>query len=124
MQMRLFRAQRNYYIAGFSLFLLLVIKKLTSVITTNALLETARAEAVRQAEVTAADVTAGGGGDTLEVRDLKKALETSKKETEAAKKEVLVLKRRSESIARDYDRLMEKDKGEKKKTSSMFGWKK
>ena len=61
---------------------------------------------MRQAEVTAADVTAGGGGDTLEVRDLKKALETSKKETEAAKKEVLVLKRRSESIARDYDRLI------------------
>ena len=36
MQMRLFRAQRNYYIAGFALFLLLVIKKLISLITANA----------------------------------------------------------------------------------------
>jgi len=126
MQMRLFRAQRNYYIAGFALFLLLVIKKLISLVTANAGLQTARAVAVRQAEAAAGDVTGGGGGggDSLEIRNLKKCLETSQKEAEAAKKEVLVLKRRSESIARDYDRLMEKDKVEKKKTNSMFGWKK
>lgn len=124
MQMRLFRAQRNYYIAGFALFLLLVIKKLISLITANAGLQTARAVAVRQAEAAAGDVTGGVTGDSQELRNLKKALATSQKEAEAAKKEVLVLKRRSESIARDYDRLMEKDKVEKKKTNSMFGWKK
>jgi len=124
MQMRLFRAQRNYYIAGFALFLLLVIKKLISLITANAGLQTARAVAVRQAEAAGdvEDVT----GDSLEMRNLKKALETSKREAEAAKKEVLVLKRQSESIAREYDRLTEeKDKEEKKrKNVSMFGWRK
>ena len=66
--------------------------------------QTARAVAVRQAEAAAGDVTGGGTGDSQELRNLKKALATSQKEAEAAKKEVLVLKRRSESIARDYDR--------------------
>ena len=36
MQMRLFRAQRNFFIAGFALFLLLVIKKLVSLTSANA----------------------------------------------------------------------------------------
>ena len=100
--------------------------------------QTARAEAVREAETTAGEVT-GGTGDRLEMRNLEKALESSQKEAEAAKKEVLFLKRKCESIARDYDRLikskylnhyllptirlMENDKVEKKKTNSMFGWK-
>ena len=44
MQMRLFRAQRNYYIAGFALFLLLVIKKLISLITANAGLQVKSSE--------------------------------------------------------------------------------
>ena len=68
--------------------------------------QTARAVAVRQAE----DVTGGGSGDdkdSLELGNLKRALETSQKEAEAAKKEVLALKRRSESIARDYDRFIQ-----------------
>ena len=34
--MRLFRAQRNFYIAGFALFLCLVIKRLVSLISANA----------------------------------------------------------------------------------------
>ena len=33
------------------------------------------------------------------------ALETSRREAEEAKQEILTLKRRSESVARDYDRL-------------------
>ena len=69
---------------------------------------------MRQAGPTDGDVgdgrVGGGGGgegtaDSLELRNLKKALETSQKEAETAKKEVLALKRRTESIARDYDRL-------------------
>ena len=70
--------------------------------------QTARAVAVGQAGPSDGDVGDGRGGETgesLEMRNLKKALETSQKEAEAAKKEVLALKRRSESIARDYDRL-------------------
>ena len=34
-QMRLFRAQRNFYIVGFTLFLCLVIKRLLQLIITN-----------------------------------------------------------------------------------------
>merc|ERR1719500_987599 len=42
MHMRLFRAQRNFYIAGFALFLFLVIKKVVSLISANAGLQAAK----------------------------------------------------------------------------------
>ena len=42
-QMRLFRAQRNFYIVGFTLFLCLVIKKLLELIIANDNIEVSRA---------------------------------------------------------------------------------
>ena len=36
MHMRLFRAQRNFYISGFALFLCLVIKRMVALISANA----------------------------------------------------------------------------------------
>ena len=43
-QMRLFRAQRNFYIVGFTLFLCLVIKKLLELIIANDNIEVSKAE--------------------------------------------------------------------------------
>ena len=64
-----------------------------------------------------------GEGDNNEVRRMKQALEVARKEAEAAKRELLILKKRSESVARDYDKLAELEleaKAEKKR--SVFNW--
>ena len=49
-QMRLFRAQRNFYISGFSLFGLFIIKRLTSLISQQAMLKANAEASRRQAE--------------------------------------------------------------------------
>ncbi len=49
MHMRLFRAQRNFYISGFALFLCLVIRRLVGLISTGATLEAEKEAAMKQA---------------------------------------------------------------------------
>lgn len=71
----------------------------------------------------AAEAVMAGEGDNNEVRRMKQALEVARKEAEAAKRELLILKKRSESVARDYDKLAELEleaKAEKKR--SVFNW--
>eukprot|EP00092_Neocalanus_flemingeri_P008365 GFUD01009021.1.p1 GENE.GFUD01009021.1~~GFUD01009021.1.p1 ORF type:complete len:227 (+),score=102.66 GFUD01009021.1:67-747(+) len=121
MHMRLFRAQRNFYIAGFALFLFLVIKKVVSLISDNAGLEAEKEAAMKQAESAsrAAEslMAAAGDGSTdkTEANNLKEALEKANKEAEAAKKDVASMKSQSESLAKEYERLMEeKDRLERK----------
>lgn len=48
--MRLFRAQRNFYIAGFSIFLTLVIRRLVILISAQAQLLAQSEASLRQAE--------------------------------------------------------------------------
>jgi len=110
MHMRLFRAQRNFYIAGFALFLFLVIKKLVSLISANAGLQAAKEAAMKQAESAsrAAESLMTSAGDTTtdtnDVNELKEALEKARKEADAAKKDVNSMKSQSESLAKEYDR--------------------
>lgn len=120
MHMRLFRAQRNFYIAGFALFLCLVIKRLVGLISANAGLQAEKEAAMKQAESAsrAAEMfmkdggSAGEGGD---VKDLKAELEKAKQEAESAKKDMNSMKSQSESLAKEYDRLMEeKDRLQRK----------
>eukprot|EP00091_Calanus_sinicus_P003123 TRINITY_DN13280_c0_g1_i1.p1 TRINITY_DN13280_c0_g1~~TRINITY_DN13280_c0_g1_i1.p1 ORF type:complete len:204 (-),score=73.78 TRINITY_DN13280_c0_g1_i1:48-659(-) len=88
MHMRLFRAQRNFYIAGFALFLFLVIKRLVSLISANAGLQAAKEAAMKQAESAsrAAETLMAAGGnesaDAEDVKDLKEALENALKEAD------------------------------------------
>merc|ERR1711973_1009040 len=122
MHMRLFRAQRNFYIAGFALFLCLVIKRLVSLISANAGLQAEKDAAMKQAESAsrAAEMFMkdGGSGDSAgsgDVAEMKAELEKAKKEAEAAKKDMNSMKSQSESLAKEYDRLMEeKDKLQRK----------
>jgi len=119
MHMRLFRAQRNFYIAGFALFLCLVIKRLVSLISANAGLQAEKEAAMKQAESAsrAAEslMKASDNGEPADVTELKEALEQAKKEADAAKKDVESMKSQSESLAKEYDRLMEeKDRLERK----------
>merc|ERR1712228_257596 len=64
MHMRLFRAQRNFYIAGFALFLCLVIKRLVGLISANAGLQAEKEAAMKQAESAsrAAETLMASGG--------------------------------------------------------------
>lgn len=48
--MRLFRAQRNFYISGFAIFLTLVIRRLITLISTQALLLAQSEASLRQAQ--------------------------------------------------------------------------
>jgi len=122
MHMRLFRAQRNFYIAGFALFLCLVIKRLVGLISANAGLQAEKDAAMKQAESAsrAAEMFMkdGGSGDSAgsgDVAEMKAELEKAKKEAEAAKKDMNSMKSQSESLAKEYDRLMEeKDRLQRK----------
>jgi len=122
MHMRLFRAQRNFYIAGFALFLCLVIKRLVGLISANAGLQAEKDAAMKQAESAsrAAEMFMkdGGTGDSAgsgDVAEIKAELEKAKKEADAAKKDMNSMKSQSESLAKEYDRLMEeKDRLQRK----------
>jgi len=121
MHMRLFRAQRNFYIAGFALFLCLVIKRLVGLISANAGLQAEKEAAMKQAESAsrAAETLMASGGSTdanpADIKELKEALAKAEKEAEVAKKDVASMKTQSESLAKEYDRLMEeKDRLERK----------
>jgi len=120
MHMRLFRAQRNFYIAGFALFLCLVIKRLVGLISANAGLQAEKDAAMKQAESAsrAAETFMKSGNIDSEPADLtemKEELAKAQKEAESAKKDRDSMKNQSESLAKEYDRLMEeKDKLERK----------
>lgn len=118
MQMRLFRAQRNFYISGFALFLCLVIKKLVSLLSKNATLDAEKEAAMKQA--TAASRAAESlidGADLGGKKDseLEKELKEAREELRKAKKDVESMTAQSKSLSSEYDRLLEeKDKLERK----------
>lgn len=120
--MRLFRAQRNFYIAGFALFLCLVIKRMVSLISANATLQAETEAAMKQAQSASRAAEAllkndgGAGGDSSpQLKELKAALDKAEAERAKAMKDVESMKSQSENLAAEYDRLMaEKDKLEKK----------
>jgi len=119
MHMRLFRAQRNFYIAGFALFLCLVIKRLVGLISANAGLQAEKDAAMKQAESASRaaemfmkDGSPAGDGASSE---LAAELEKAKKDAETARKDMNSMKSQSESLAKEYDRLMEeKDRLQRK----------
>ncbi len=81
MHMRLFRAQRNFYISGFALFLCLVIKRLVGLISTSATLEAEKEAAMKQAASAsraAETLMDSGDGDSKQVKELQKELKDTK----------------------------------------------
>jgi len=117
MHMRLFRAQRNFYISGFALFLCLVIKRIVSLITENAGLDIEKEAAMKQAQSAsrAAETLMGESGDKKEKdSELEKKLKSTENELSKALKNVESMKSQSENLTKEYDRLMEeKDKLER-----------
>ncbi|XP_055624618.1 B-cell receptor-associated protein 31 isoform X1 [Toxorhynchites rutilus septentrionalis] len=123
--MRLFRAQRNFYISGFAIFLSLVIRRLVSLITTQAQLLAQAEASMKQAQsATAAarsmmnqqKIEAETGdkpkpsapsADEVNVDELKKRVAELEGELARERKDKEAMKSQSESLNREYDRLTE-----------------
>ncbi|XP_053679478.1 B-cell receptor-associated protein 31 [Anopheles nili] len=121
--MRLFRAQRNFYISGFAIFLSLVIRRLVSLISGQAVLLAQAEASMKQAQsATSAartlmnqqkgdDKSADGkgkpAGDGATTDDLKKKVADLEQELAKERKDKEAMKSQSESLNREYDRLTE-----------------
>ncbi|VDM60500.1 unnamed protein product [Angiostrongylus costaricensis] len=104
--MRLFRAQRNFYISGFALLLFLVIKRIMGLISRGAQLEAASEAAMRQAEsaTKAAKTLMNASGDS-EVAELNRKIEELGTELKKAQTDRDTLLKQAESLQTEYDRV-------------------
>ncbi|XP_062559997.1 B-cell receptor-associated protein 31 isoform X2 [Armigeres subalbatus] len=121
--MRLFRAQRNFYISGFAIFLSLVIRRLISLITSQAQLLAQSEASMKQAQsATAAarsllsqqkkedetgDKPKPSAPSADEADELKKRVAELESELVRERKDKEAMKSQSESLNREYDRLTE-----------------
>ncbi|KAG4072358.1 hypothetical protein HA402_004290 [Bradysia odoriphaga] len=125
--MRLFRAQRNFYITGFSIFLILVIRRLVMLISTQATLLAQSEASMRQAQSasTAARTLLSQQKDKeneadkddetaeaqklrwLKIGELKNKLRELTAELDRERKDKEAMKSQSESLNKEYDRLTE-----------------
>ncbi|XP_054016334.1 B-cell receptor-associated protein 31 [Hylaeus anthracinus] len=124
--MRLFRAQRNFYISGFALFLWLVIRRLVTLISTQATLLAQSEAAMRQAQSATTTARSLLSQKTVEesaqndsnqahnkaVSELKnqlKELQVKNQEFEnqitKEKKDKEAIKTQAASLAKEYERL-------------------
>lgn len=129
--MRLFRAQRNFYISGFALFLSLVIRRLCTLITDQATLLAQSEAAIRQAQSAssaaktllaqrgAGEVAQNNSNDDKEVAALQEKVKDLEVKLAHEIKDKLALKNQSENLSKEYDRLTEEySKMQKKVTVS------
>lgn len=124
--MRLFRAQRNFYISGFALFLLIVIRRLIESTSQLATLLAQSEANLRQAknasQAARSFMEKQGAGDEQvkkEHEELKSKVDLLEKELVREKKDKEALKSQAESLHKEYDRLAEEhSKLEKKLTVS------
>jgi len=130
--MVLFRAQRNFYITGFSLFLVFVIRRLMTLMASQASLAASADAALKQAKsasdtarklLSEQDKSEDGNNEVKkELQKLEVELAETKKDHTKALKEIEAIKSQSEGLSREYDRLMEEhDKVSKKLAISEGG---
>uniref|UniRef100_A0A8C0JIA3 Endoplasmic reticulum transmembrane protein n=1 Tax=Chelonoidis abingdonii TaxID=106734 RepID=A0A8C0JIA3_CHEAB len=135
--MKLFRAQRNLYLAGFSLLLSFLLRRLVTLISQQASLLASNAAFRKQAEgasdaakrymedndqlkqvgqagVDVGERPAEGPGATeqnealqAELKQLKEELATSKRAAEKAESEALAMRKQAQGLTQEYDRLLE-----------------
>jgi len=128
--MKLFRAQRNFYIAGFALFLCLVIRRLVVLIGSQATLEAQAEASLKQGRGAAEharqlmDQLSSTGGDKRdnlkdenegnkrlekqenELRKLRQELAETKEEMIRYKVNCDSMKKQAEAVSEEYDRLL------------------
>lgn len=116
--MRLFRAQRNFYISGFAIFLVLVIRRLVTLISAQANLLAQSEASMKQAQsATAAARTLMAEKSTekakeatedstlTELNELRKKVQELTADLNREKKDKEALKSQAESLNKEYDRL-------------------
>lgn len=104
--MRLFRAQRNFYISGIALFLSFVIKRFIALMTVQASLAAQSEASMKQAKSASEAAKSllkskddGGAAESKELAALRKELEAAVADRNA-------IKSQAESVSKEYDRLM------------------
>ncbi|XP_014676001.1 PREDICTED: B-cell receptor-associated protein 31-like [Priapulus caudatus] len=123
MHMKLFRAQRNFYISGFALFLFLVLKRLVTLITAQAMLAASHDAALKQAKNASETAeklmkAANEKSDENEsnekdeeqkklISKLKEDLNKARQDTLIAEKDRSAMKQQAASVSAEYDRLMQ-----------------
>ncbi|KAI8501823.1 b-cell receptor-associated protein [Branchiostoma belcheri] len=125
LHMKLFRAQRNFYIAGFALFLFVVLRRLVTVISNTATLE-AKSEAFEKQAKSATDAAeklleeneklkkeGPGAENDAELEKLRDKVANKNKELDEAKDKLLHLeadlqavKKQAQGVNTEYDRLL------------------
>ncbi|KAI8126255.1 B-cell receptor-associated protein 31 [Lucilia cuprina] len=118
--MRLFRAQRNFYISGFAIFLVLVIRRLVTLISAQANLLAQSEASLKQAQSASAAVKSLMAEKTTEkakeatedstlgeISQLKERIHELTSELNREKKDKEALKSQAESLNKEYDRLTE-----------------
>ncbi|KAI8038932.1 B-cell receptor-associated protein 31 isoform X1 [Drosophila gunungcola] len=118
--MKLFRAQRNFYICGFSVFLVLVIRKLVTLVSAQANLlaqseaslkqaqsATAAARSLMEDKKTEKAKEAGEDTTLIELNKLRERVQELTSDLNREKKDKEAVKSQAESLNREYDRLTE-----------------
>jgi len=105
-QMKMFRAQRNFYIVGFALFLALVIKRSLELILANYSLEVEKSAVITQAKnaSNAADEEFCSFSKSEEIKRLKEKIENARNETKASNMKVDEMKLKATKLSKDYER--------------------
>jgi|UniRef100_A0AC35FS36 B-cell receptor-associated protein 31 len=105
--MRLFRAQRNLYISGFTLLLFLVIARIVRLILRSAHLAASAEASLRQAEnasKTAKRLMEAEGPDTV-VGELTSQMEDLQKKLKHAEADRDAMKEQAENLQKEYNRV-------------------
>ncbi|XP_068149634.1 B-cell receptor-associated protein 31 isoform X2 [Drosophila tropicalis] len=118
--MRLFRAQRNFYISGFSIFLVLVIRRLVTLVSAQANLLAQSEASMKQAQSATAAARSLMENKTTEkakevtedttlneLNKLRERVQELTADLNREKKDKEAVKSQAESINREYDRLTE-----------------
>jgi len=128
--MRLFRAQRNFYISGFALFLSLVIRRLVTLLSSQAALLAQAEAALQQAKgaSTAARTLMAQRGEVAQnesneahdkqVTALKDLLEDLEAKLATEVKDKHALKQQAENLSKQYDALAEEHSKLQKKLTA------
>lgn len=134
--MKLFRAQRNLYITGFGLFMLLVLRRLVTLISKQATLQASHAAAIKQAQGASDQAKklldeneklskghrkdANADNEQREnmvenIEILKKELKDKKNQLEKAERDLDTMKKQSENLSKEYNRVADERNSMEKK---------
>jgi len=127
--LKLFRAQRNFYISGFALLLWLIIRRIVTLISRQGTLEAEVQASMKQA-TSASDAARSLMGDgkskkgSGEVEKFQTEINTLKEQISSLKKDRDTMQEQAKSVSGEYDRLMKEHEKLQRKVQQGGGDKK